>query len=71
MRQSRRCARRSQLRRALGSRKAMATCSHAFEREKGSETGFYKGRRITRGADILAGFENPDPRRHATCADTK
>jgi len=37
------------------------------QREKGSETGFHKGRRITRDANILAGFENPDPdgTRHA------
>jgi hypothetical protein len=36
-------------------------------RERGSETGFHKGRRITRDANILAGFENPDPdgTRHA------
>jgi hypothetical protein len=34
---------------------------------EGSETGIHKGRRITRDADILAGFENPDPdgTRHA------
>jgi hypothetical protein len=38
-----------------------------IEREKGSETGFHKGRRITRDANILAGFANPDPdgTRHA------
>jgi hypothetical protein len=37
------------------------------EREKGSETGFHKGRRITRDANILAGFADPDPdgTRHA------
>jgi len=28
-------------------------------------------RRITREANIPAGFGNPDPRRHATCGDTK
>jgi hypothetical protein len=32
-----------------------------FEREKGSENGFHKGRRITRDADDMAGFGNPDP----------
>jgi hypothetical protein len=37
------------------------------EREKGSETGFHKGRSITRDAVISAGFANPSP----TAGDTK
>jgi hypothetical protein len=38
-----------------------------FEREKGSETGIHKGRRITRDAVFSAGFANSDPdgTRHA------